>query len=1167
VREVNSEVPDWLAAIIDRLHAKNPAERYQSAAEVADLLGRYLAHLQQPGMTLVEPVTLVAGPHTQRSGVSGPPGKSAHSAHSARRLAACATLIALGCVALYWIFWRPHEVPTQNGTNGPAAEVAWKARPPLPLEELAKLPSPLDALKREAMELPEDAPPELLAVLGDPVHFPLPALPAAQAVSHWMAQTGDGRLLAVPWWNSVLLFEARTGRLLRALTGFFHETYRPAFSPDGKRLAAGSYEPILRVWDVATGREELRLTDHAPHVVWSVAWGSEGKRLVSADMGGTIKVRDAKGRVITSLEGHTNGVNHLAFSPDGKRLATASLDGTCKVWDTDTWKEIHSLPAHGKTFAAVAWSGSGKLLAAGDEDQVILWNADTYDELHRLNTPGKGMVAFSSDERTLLTARGDCTKGDRHTFMRWDVKTGTLQKPCALPTSGSGVAFYLSVDGRTVFLSQNQPAESRVRAYDAETGEERFPLSRRGHRGIVLTLAVSPDGRTLASGGADQTVRLWDLAGWRPGEPSPPVRVLEGHTNEVWSVAFSPNGKLLASGGDDGVILLWDVASGDKVRELTGHSQMQAYLTFSPDGRTLAAGGQDGSVNRWDVDTGEPKEPWRRWQSRDLRPVAYSPDGRLLASGGRDGTVQLLDAATGQRRHTFRGAATGQSLPFFCNLAFSPDGRTLAAVTDAPDASLRLWDLETKAQRALAGHTHHILGLSFHPGGKLVATASWDGTVRLWSATPESQSVRTFDFRSTGVPSCVVFTPGGRYLATGLGNGTIAILRVPALPPEYVPPEVAKLPAPSDLAKRAAAADALKREDIPEELLKMAGGGDKDKALAELVAVFGEDRHARGAQGCQLYTLAFSLDGKTLAFGGTGNVVQLIDLEAKPPREQTWDLRGPPTIVTSLAFSPDRKLLACARQNGSIHLWDVPGGTEQRALPGPDRWVTQIAFSPDGTLLAAAGQVNNDAVVKLWKVATGQLLFTSHTTGGGMAWCVAFSPDGKTLAAGLESGEVRLFDVDMTRETPGRFGWQVATLAGLGPRMRWLGFHPDGRSLVVAGALNDHTVFVWDLATRKQPRRLPGHQSEVLTGAWRADGRLLITAGSTDGTVRLWDLSDDRPRSKALAVIPPNAPWLYGVALCPEGRHLAVSNPNGTVYVLRLAPPGQVFQVPADEAK
>jgi WD40 repeat protein len=809
----------------------------------------------------------------------------------------------------------------------------------------------------------------------------------------------------------------------------------------------------------------------------------------------------------------------------------------------------------------VAWSPDGKRLAAGDDDQVILWNADTYERLHPpLKTPGKGLLAFTPDGSTLLTAREDCGKGQRHAFMRWDVKTGTEQKTCALLTSGSFtsqyVFFHLSPDGRTVFVSYDRPAEARVRAYDAETGQERFPS--RGP-GQVHSVAISPDGRTLASGYNDGTVRLWDLAAWRPGEPAPPVRVLEEHhTNEVWSVCFSPDGKLLASGGAaDGFIFLWDVASGSKVRELTGHSPDHAYLTFSPDGRTVVAGGTKGTVNRWDVTTGQQKEPWRcHAPNSEVRPVAYSPDGRLLASGGTDGTVQVLDAATGQRRQPF------QCRTFVTNLAFGPDGRTLAAVTEAPvrltinpetralvqvkeNATLHLWDLETKTGRALTGHTDHILGLSFHPGGKLVATASWDGTVRLWGVTPESQAVRVFDFRSAEKAWCVAFTPEGRYLAAGLENGTIAILRVPTVPPAYVPGPAAKLPAPADLAKRVVAADALKREDIPEQLLKKAGGGDKDKALKELVAIFGE---AQPVPPCHLATVAFSPDGKTLAFGGTGNAVRLIDLEAKPPREQTWKQRGPEANVESLAFSPDGKLLACAKANGSLLLWDVAAGTELPPLRSPDSRVVRIAFSPDGTRLATAGHVHGDAVVRIWKVATGQLLFTSHGPAGG-AWDVAFSPDGKTLAAGLATGEVRLFDVAS--------GWQVATLSGQGSPVRWLGFHPDGRSLAVACQANDHTVWVWDLATRQPPRRLSEPGSGVLTGAWRADGRLLITAGATDGMVRLWDLSGDRPRSKALAVIPPNVPWLQGIALSPEGRHLAVTNPNGTVYVLRLAPPGE----------
>jgi WD40 repeat protein len=110
-------------------------------------------------------------------------------------------------------------------------------------------------------------------------------------------------------------------------------------------------------------------------------------------------------------------------------------------------------------------------------------------------------------------------------------------------------------------------------------------------------------------------------------------------------------------------------------------------------------------------------------------------------------------------------------------------------------------------------------------------------------------------------------------------------------------------------------------------------------------------------------------------------------------------------------------------------------------------------------------------------------------------------------------------------------------------------------------------VHIWDLTTRTRRFRLSGHDSEVLTGAWRGDGRLLITAGARDGTVRLWDLRGERPRARVLHVIPPDVDWLHGIALSPEGRHLAVTNPNGTVHVLRLAKRGKVFQVPPDRPK
>jgi WD40 repeat protein len=320
--------------------------------------------------------------------------------------------------------------------------------------------------------------------------------------------------------------------------------------------------------------------------------------------------------------------------------------------------------------------------------------------------------------------------------------------------------------------------------------------------------------------------------------------------------------------------------------------------------------------------------------------------------------------------------------------------------------------------------------------------------------------------------------------------------------------------------------------------------------------VFGEDRHAAGDKRHQLNAVAISPDGKTLAFGGIDTAVRLVSLEGKPGQEKVWNQETPEDVVASLAFSPDGKVLACAKGNGAIRLWDMAAGAELRPLTNLGGPANQIAYSPDGTLLAVAGDVNG-ALVRVWNVATRRPLLTPDLSGVAKAWSVAFSPDGKTLAAGMEPGEVWLWDVATGKE--------VARLTGMGDVVRWLGFHPDGQSLVAAGGLIGNNVYVWDLATRKH-RLLSGHGSGVVSGAWRADGRLLITAGVFDGTVRLWGLRGDRPRSRVLPVIRPNVPWLHGIALSPEGRYLAVCNPNGTVYILRLAKRGEVFEV-ADGVK
>jgi WD40 repeat protein len=393
-----------------------------------------------------------------------------------------------------------------------------------------------------------------------------------------LAFSPDGKRLASPGWDfkmgDVKMWDLATGQLTRTLQGHTGWLTSVAFSPDGKRLASASRDSTVKVWDLSPDQEALILQGHT-HEVLSVAFSPDSQRLASASgdpfrvgalVGGEVKLWDAATSQETlSLQGHTEGVSNVAFSPDGKRLASASWDKTVKVWDAATGQETLNIQGHTVRVSNVAFSPDGKRLASASADQAVkVWDAATGQQIFTLEGHSKPVhsVAFSPDGKRLASASGDGT------VKVWDAQTGQLTHTLN-GQAGEVFSICFSPDGkRLASASGNWDARKvqwlggEVAVWDVATGQ--LALSLKGHTGRVNSVCFSPDGRCLASGSEDRTVKVWEA------QTGQEILTLKGHTREVMSVAFSPDGRRLASASYDHTVKVWDATP------LPGHSKPRA---------------------------------------------------------------------------------------------------------------------------------------------------------------------------------------------------------------------------------------------------------------------------------------------------------------------------------------------------------------------------------------------------------------------------------------------------------------------------------------------------------------------------------------------------------------------------------------------------------------
>jgi WD40 repeat protein len=556
------------------------------------------------------------------------------------------------------------------------------------------------------------------------------------------------------------------------------------FAADGKTLAVREGINVIQLHDPVSGKRLQRF--EIPKVIFAgLALSADGKILAGSDHQGVVHVWNvATGKQLRQLKVPGESFFGLVFSPDAALLAGVNSTGA-RLWDVASGKKLRKYEEEERGsngFTAIAFSPNGKRLVTASGQAIHLWEVDSEEELIKipLETPALAL-AFAPDGKTLASG------GEDNRVRLWDLARGKELRQFSGHHS-SILALAFAPDGKTLASGS---VNGQIRLWATATGKELAPVKSPGK---VTSISFLPGGQAVALGSSLGNIHHWDpIRGkWLHRHAGPPaVPAAPAETNTV----FAPDGKTIALVDDKGLIRLWDAERGKERRRLEGHQGYIGSLVFSPDSLTLASSSADGTLRLWSVVTGRelypPIHPSPNDEDEDLPArmrspaageLAFSADGRTLAAVTGTGRIRLWETASGKERANFQGTQGGLG-----TFVFSPDGKLLAS--GGSDEVVRLWDPAAgKVLRGFVGHQGKVNALAFSPSGKWLASGGDDKTVRVWDVA-SGKELRRFPGHR-GAVLALRFSPDGKVLVSGSADTTALVWDV-LTPPRARPPAAA----------------------------------------------------------------------------------------------------------------------------------------------------------------------------------------------------------------------------------------------------------------------------------------------------------------------------------------------------------------------------------------